>query len=165
MPTKALSTAPSQKYVTPNHKRSFNLIHLHILPCLSPLMTRQIKFPYSKIILMKCLESDHNTVKEINWNWQNKEKDISGMESWSWFSRKVYICIRHMASLKSGQTRGSFTASGITVNHYNLKWPILKKNKCSGVGRVIVLIWVGLCGEYNLQMYCLNCNQFLKLLC
>lgn len=103
--------------------------------------TNQI--PYSKIILMKCLESDHNTVKVTNYDWQKKEKGISGKESLSWYFREVYICIRHMASLKSGQTGGSFTASGIRVKCYNLKWPILKENKTkTNVNTMVQADWL-----------------------
>lgn len=109
-------------------KEAFNLIYLHILPSPSPLMTRQIKFPYSKIILMKCLESDHNTVKVINYNWQKKRKTFLECNLDPGTSEKS-IYVSDIWPLKSGQTRGSFTATGMRVKHYNLRWPILKENK------------------------------------
>lgn len=145
-------------------KEAFNLVYLHILPSLSPLMTRQIKFSYSKIILIKCLESDHNTVKVTSYDWQKKEKDVSGMESWSWYFRQVYICIRPMASLKSGRSGGSSTASGIRVKHSNLKRPILKENKNkTSVNTAVQAEWLYYYGKVYMENIIFRCSVWIAI--
>ena len=72
---------------------------------------------------MKYLESDHNTVQVTNYDWQKKDKCISGMGSWFWCFGKVYIRISLIASLKSGQFGASFPESRIKIKGYILNDP------------------------------------------
>lgn len=55
---------------------------------------------------MPGIRSQHS---QSDYDCQKKDKHISGMGSWFWYSGKVHICIRHIAPLTSGQSGVSFT--------------------------------------------------------